>query len=220
MTCEHCLCAQREFNDVNAARESSSYLSHGPRKTTEILLDALRRQNLRDTSLLDIGGGIGAIAFELLQSGVRKATVVEASRASLEAAEALAERLAVADRFECHYGDFLDVYQGIEHADIVTLDRVVCCYPDGPGLIRQSAKHARRWYGLVAPRNTWYVRIGMWVINMVLRLRGSAFRTYLHEPRVIDRILQGEGFTLRTDETTTVWWLGLYGKGGFEEGAI
>ena len=45
--------------------------------------------------------------------------------------------------------------------DVVTLDRVICCYPDMPALVDASAAHARRLFGFVAPRERWLTRIGL-----------------------------------------------------------
>ena len=41
----------------------------------------------------------------------------------------------------------------IEAADVVTLDRVICCYPDMEALVGRSAERALRLYGLVHPRD-------------------------------------------------------------------
>ena len=35
--------------------------------------------------------------------------------------------------------------------DILTLDRVICCYPDMQKLVGLSAKRARKLYGLIYP---------------------------------------------------------------------
>ncbi len=40
----------------------------------------------------------------------------------------------------------------MDDADIVTLDRVGCCYLAVDELVTASAAHARRLYGLVLPR--------------------------------------------------------------------
>ena len=50
-------------------------------------------------------------------------------------------------------------------ATIVTLDRVICCYPDMERLVRTSAEKARRLYGAVYPRERWWARVGVALMN-------------------------------------------------------
>jgi hypothetical protein len=57
------------------------------------------------------------------------------------------------------HGDFIDLAEQVPEADAVTLDRVVCCYPDATTLVGASARKARRVYGLVYPRRRLGVRI-------------------------------------------------------------
>ena len=54
----------------------------------------------------------------------------------------------------------------IEPADIVTLDRVVCCYPDAEALVGGSAARVRTVYGLVLPRDRFMVRIAIRLENL------------------------------------------------------
>lgn len=219
VTCEHCLCAENEFDDRHAEHEVRDYLDRGPHRTTAILLDWLTKHDLAGSSLLDIGGGVGTIAIELLEVGVEWAILVEASNASLRAARSLAEREGVAGRVEARYGDFLDLEALLEPAEIVTLDRVICCYPYGSELVRHSARHATRWYGVVVPRRRWFIRIGIWLINAFLWIRGSAFRTYLHDPNMIDAILDSEGFALDFSYQGPFWRTALYRKASQPAGA-
>ncbi len=79
-------------------------------------------------------------------------------------------------------------------ADIVTLDRVICCYPDMEKLVELSAKRAIKIYGLVYPRDTWWVRAGLAIGNLYLRVRGSAYRTFSHPTKVVEAIVHSSGF--------------------------
>lgn len=104
-------------------------------------------------SLLDIGGGIGVIQHELRAAGVTGITGVDASRAYLAMAREEAERRGYAGDARYVYGDFVALADGIAPADIVTLDRVVCCYPDMAALMDSAAAKAGRFLGLVYPRD-------------------------------------------------------------------
>src|SRR5438128_6900634 len=80
-------CAAGEyFGKKLAERELRGYRQKGPDKETRLLLDRLLACRPLGDSLLDVGGGVGVLSFELLSSGIRRATIVDASLASLEAA--------------------------------------------------------------------------------------------------------------------------------------
>ena len=77
---------------------------------------------------------------------------MEASAAYLAAAREETARRGHTDRLKAHHGDFVALAPEIPSADIVTLDRVICCYRDMPALVAQSAARARKLYGVVYPR--------------------------------------------------------------------
>jgi magnesium-protoporphyrin O-methyltransferase len=79
-------------------------------------------------------------------------------------------------------GDFVDLAPRLPRADVVTLDRVVCCYPAYEPLLTAAMDHASHAVGLSYPRDRWYVRRGMAFENGLRRLRGGAFRTFVHSP--------------------------------------
>jgi hypothetical protein len=163
-------------------------------------------------TLLDIGGGIGAIQHKLLEAGAKAATNVEASTAYIEAAKEEAERQGQADRVTYHCGDFVDLAPGIAPADIVTLDRVICCYHDMQDLVGQSSARAQRFYGLVYPRDTWWMRVGITLLNLVLWVRRSPFRTFLHTTQAVEAVVRGNGLEQRFYEKTLVWQVVVYAR--------
>jgi magnesium-protoporphyrin O-methyltransferase len=181
------------FNAEDARRDVLAYRADGPEGSTRRLVDALRQQGVQGATLLDIGGGVGVVQLELLASGLASAVEVDASRPSLEAARAEARERGFGDRTAYHHGDFVAVADSVEPADIVTLDRVICCYPDFDALVRRSVEHARRLYGLVYPVDRWYLRTVFRLMNLVTRLSGSGYRAYVHPEAGVDRIVRGAG---------------------------
>lgn len=79
--------------------------------------------------MLDVGAGIGALSFELLAAGAERVTAVDAAPAYLAAVREEAGRRNVSDRLNLVLGDFVSVAGEVMPADVVTIDRVVCCYP-------------------------------------------------------------------------------------------
>ena len=92
-----------------------------------MLVESVKQKGVEGNSLLDVGGGIGAIQHELFKTGIARADIVEASTAYIDANKEEAERQGHADRIPYHHGDFVDIAPNLERADIVTLERVICC---------------------------------------------------------------------------------------------
>jgi magnesium-protoporphyrin O-methyltransferase len=97
-------------------------------------------------------------------------------------------------------------------ADVVTLDRVVCCYPAYRPLVEQAAEHSRRFAALVYPRDRWFVRLFLRLENLWLRLRGSEFRAFVHSPTAIDEVLRSSGFSAAGRDDTLAWEVRLYAR--------
>lgn len=211
MSCAHCRDAGDFFGSSTARRDLKRYRRKGPIETTRTLLDAILDRPLPGGfTVLDIGGGVGALQHELLQAGAARVTGVDASPAYVEAARGEAERQGFGDRLEQRVGDFVELAHEIGEADVVTLDRVVCCYPDMPALVGASADRARRLYGLVIPREAWWVRVGMAVVNAYQRLRRRAFRVYLHPTPAILAVLASRRFERIFWERTLLWQVMLF----------
>jgi magnesium-protoporphyrin O-methyltransferase len=163
-------------------------------------------------SVLDIGGGIGVIDHELLKAGASRAVLVEASPEYLEAARDEARQAGFADRIEIVAGDFVRHAADIDAADIVTLDRVVCCYPDAVALVSASAAKASRLYGLVLPRDRWYVRWAVRLDNVRYRLKRRAYRAHAHDNARVDGLTMASGLRPRAEAFTLFWRVVLYSR--------
>jgi magnesium-protoporphyrin O-methyltransferase len=169
------------------------------------MLDALHDSGLSNATVLDVGGGIGALCHELLRAGAASATHVEAASAYSRAAKAEATARGLDDRLDFVRGDFVEMADTIPQADIVTLDRVVCCYPDYQRLVSLSAGRCRRLYALSLPRERWYIKAVTALQNLLRALSGSRFRTFIHPERGVEAALAGEGLRLQVDGGTFVW---------------
>ncbi len=210
MSCGQCQGIETLFNEKQAAAALVRYRRKGPGRTTRMLIDALKAEGIQGMTLLDIGGGVGAIQHELLRAGLGGATSVEASPAFLLAARREARRQGSAGLTSFHQGDFVALAAAIPPSDIVTLDRVICCYPDMHLLVGSSAAHARRLYGLVYPRDLWWVRMGVALGNLFCRLRGNPFRGFVHPPAAIEAVLKQGGLKRRFHARTMVWHVAVY----------
>jgi SAM-dependent methyltransferase len=200
------------FDQKSADDDLDRYQHNGPDTTTAMLLGMIRERGVQGSSLLDIGGGIGVIDHELLRAGAGYAVLVDASPPALAAARAEARRRGVLDRLDFVDGDFVSRAATIDAADIVTLDRVVCCYPDVESLVRLSSARARGLYGLVLPRDRWVLRWGLRLLNVWFRLRGIGYRSFAHPNAHIDAIVAESGLRPTREEQTFVWRVVLYDR--------
>lgn len=152
-------------------------------------------------TLLDIGAGIGALAIAHLERGGRRATIVDLSRDSLAAARELAAAHGVDDRLEVRFDDAL--YADLETADVVTLDRVICCDPQGPALLARAAALSRRTLAFSYPSTRGWFRwlaIGRRLLNDAMRLFGMRYRFYLHDEGAVMEAATSRGHRPVHDE--------------------
>jgi tRNA1(Val) A37 N6-methylase TrmN6 len=199
--------ADRQFTETKAAKELEKYRNGRLGPTTRLLRDAVVRAGLNHGSLLDIGGGVGALAFELLDRGMTSAIVVDAAAAYVAAATEEATRCK--NRARIVQGDFVQVSDTLPLVDLVSLDRVVCCYPLYEPLLQQALGHAEHGIALSYPRDRWYVRAGMWFEN-AKRARKSGFRTFVHPAARMQEIIRRAGFTLASRRFTLAWTIEVY----------
>ena len=210
MPCNCCEITDNAFSDAEARSEMRNYRRRGPMKQTKLMLEAIRSLGLRNADLLDIGGGIGAIHHELLKDVAQDATHVDASSAYLREAKAETARRGHSERVHFIHADFTEVASELPKADIVTLDRVVCCYPDFQRLLTAAAEHSQRALALTYPRETWYLRIGLQIANFFQKLRNDPFRVFLHPISEMDLLLKQEGFERVSLRRLFVWEMALY----------
>jgi len=214
MPCNCCQMENDTFGEDSARADIRSYRKRGPARQTKLLLEAIRSLHLKNAALLDIGGGIGAIHHELLEDVATKATHVDASSAYLKEAREEAARREHSERVNFVHADFTDVAGELPKADIVTLDRVICCYPNFRGLLSAAAEHSSNTLALTYPREVWYLRVGFKIVNFFQSLGKDPFRIFLHPIHEIDLLLKREGFRRLSVRRLFVWEIALYQKEG------
>jgi SAM-dependent methyltransferase len=200
------------FDRRTAEQDRDRYRRNGADRTTRMLIDLIRPYRLEGSTILDIGGGIGVIGQELLRAGAGHAVMVDASAAYLDVARQEARQANLLDRIDFVEGDFVRRAAEIAAADIVTLDRVVCCYPDAEALVGLSSVRAHKVYGLVLPRDRWLVRAALRVLNLGFRIRRKAYRTYAHPNAFIDQVIAAAGLRPRAETRTFIWRVVVYDR--------
>lgn len=198
------------FDEREARHDLEGYRRSGPSAATRQLIEILADAGIHGAEVLDIGAGVGAIFNELLAAGAARAVDVDYSQAFIDAAREESARRGHADLVEFRFGDFVQLAPEIAVADVVTLDRVICCYPNVRALIGLSAARARKLYGVVAPIDRPWARAGARVLNTLMWLTRRHMRFYIHRRSVIDGVLAAAGFTLFARERAGFWEILAY----------
>jgi SAM-dependent methyltransferase len=182
-----------------------------PIGVTAPLVDALERAGLAERTVLDVGCGIGDLAIETLARGAVSATGYDLSAKAIEHGRELASRRGFAERVTFEVGDGSIVE--LPPADVVVLNRVVCCYPNADGLLDRTLHSAGSVFAFTAPvsgggigalNRAWN---GFWNGWYALRRKKfGGFRTFVHDLDAIDARVRGEGFSRVTHERRRVVW--------------
>jgi SAM-dependent methyltransferase len=204
--------AEQQFTSKKAASEIARYRKKGPGPTTRLLRDGLVSAGSTAGIVLDVGGGVGALSFELLDRGAERAVIVDASSAYLAVASEEASRRGRSGVTEIVPGDFVAISRQLPTADLVTLDRVVCCYPEYEPLLQEALQHAERRFAYSYPRDRWFVRISVWLENALRHWRRNPFRTFVHPPAAMQRIIGAAGFKLASRRCTMTWFADVFIK--------
>lgn len=206
-----CHAYEHAFDEQYAQGDLDDYRAKGPERSTRVLLDLIRAAtDVRGASVLDIGGGVGAVHHELLKAGAASAVDVDGSSAYIAASKREAERLNHADRIAHQRGDFVALADEVAAADIVALDRVICCYPDMPALAGAAASKARRVLGLVWPRDAWWMQIGLWGFNLFERFSKYPLLQSFHRVADVDRVIGEVGLRVHTAQNAGWWHVRVY----------
>ncbi len=195
------------FNEKHARSKGRAYARKGLTGHGQRIVDFVRGKAPPGYTLLEIGGGIGDIQLELLQGGAARTINVELATQWERVASELIHERGLDDRVERRLGDFVREADTIPTADVVVMNRVVCCYPDAEALVGAAADHARRFLVMTLPVDRWWTRWGLAAANVFLRVRGDTFRAYVHPTRAVLSAAQQRGMRPIEHRRGFIWQL-------------
>jgi SAM-dependent methyltransferase len=204
--------AERQFSQKRATKDLAQYRAKGPGPTTRLLLAGLATVGPLHGGLLDIGSGVGVLSFELLERGVTSAVGVDLSSAHIAIAAQEASRRGRSESTRFLQGDFLDIAATLPSADVVTLDRVVCCYPAYERFLQESLRHADRIFAFSYPLDRWYVRTWVGLENCGRAVTRNAFRSFVHPVSAMEDVIRRERFRLLDRRSTGTWRADVYAR--------
>lgn len=193
------------FNEKSAHAQAKRYRSRGLDSTSRRLVEVVEQRGLQGRTLLEVGGGVGAIQIELLKAGLARAVSIELTPTYEEAAGALLRETEFPDRVERKVMDFVEAGSEVTAADIVVMNRVVCCYPDMPRLVGGAADHTQKLLVMSFPRESWWTRIGLGLGNLALRIVRRQFRVFLHSPERILATAEQRGLRTTLNQPGLFW---------------
>ena len=210
--CGQCEGIEDIFDEETAKKDLKRYHKKGVDKSTQMLIDALSDNSLKGLSLIDIGGGIGAIQHKLFNHGIQKAVHVDGSTSYINTAKQEAERLEITDKIEYHHGNFVDIAPALAPADVVTLDRVLCCFDDMYGLVSSSSSLAKKYYALVYPQDSAIAKFVTSIGNLFLRITNNSFRTFIHPTEEVENIIFKNNFERVHFSRKGIWQVVVYAR--------
>lgn len=198
------------FSPRSARRTLNRYRTKG--------LDALERQMLATVAVggldgarvLEIGGGIGAFQVELLVAGAERGEVIELVSAYEPYALELARERGLEERTSFRIEDVLESQGAVEPAEVVVLNRVVCCSPDGIRLAAVAARRCTRTLALSFPRNRVWLKTGFGLLNGAMRITGRSFRVFLHPRASLVAAAEAEGLELTETGDSLAWEFAVF----------
>lgn len=171
---------RRLFNSKEARRRLRRYRRKGLDPLARSLVDYLSTRDIDGADVLEVGGGLGDLQLELFRSGAASSVNIELSGGYEETAAELLDSEGVGDRVERRLGDFVAVQDRVDPADIVVLNRVVCCYPRMPEMMEAAVAKTNRFLALSFPRERWFMEAAITFGNAWWALRSCDFRAYVH----------------------------------------
>jgi magnesium-protoporphyrin O-methyltransferase len=204
MTC-CCIDATGKFFDKHARRTEKYFRKKGLRPEQKFLAEGIRQNGLRDTTILEIGCGVGALHLSLLKEGAAKAIGFDISEEMIASARKLSAEMGFAGRTSYTHGDFVTMHEGAPEADVTILDKVICCYENVEELIAHSTAKTRRLYAVSYPRKSRVVRIASRFIIAMTKLFRQAFHPYYHEPDHAQQLVGDNGFEKIYEQHTLIW---------------
>lgn len=209
-------CCGTEWTDRFFSREARRYARRFKRKgldkSQKHIAAMVQAHGLVGKSVLEVGCGVGGLHLTLLQEGASTATGIDIAKEMIEKARQLSGDLGLSDRTTYHVGDFATLNGAVSPADVLIMDKVVCCYESPLLLINRASVLCRKFLAVSYPRDSIIARFvfkGAVLVGKILRWK---FRPYYHEPVFLERIIAGGGFRLVEQGRTVLWQINAYQK--------
>jgi len=209
---EHCCGADLFFNKKMALRELRTFRKKGATGATSKIIQQLENTDPAGKYLVDIGGGIGAIQWWFLGKGGAKSTDIDASSGYLKQAEDFAIEQGWQSQTDFLMGDCLELYPQIENPDYVTLDKVICCYPDYKDILEATCDKSNAYVSLSYPIDGRIAQLVRGILRLFLKIIRNPFSPYIHSVKDIRAVFETKGYQRLAHEVVFPWHVETYLK--------
>lgn len=188
------------------------FSKNGFEPSQQQLVQGIENAGYKDATLLEVGSGVGYLHQVLLEQGAKSAVGIDLAPDMLKEAQDWADEKGLSDRVKYIQGDFIELLDQVGAADVTILDKVVCCYPHAELLVNHSVNKTKHVYALTYPRKRWFIKVAIEIMAVFLKLSGSDFRAYVHNPEDIERWIIAAGFKKTEQQQTFIWLSQIYTK--------
>ncbi len=206
-----CACSGNEFGEAAARRSLRSYRRSGPPGTTAWLIDGLRAGGIdghdgprhRGRG----GGGPSRVAGERCERGNGRRRVAGLRRGRPSGVRAAGHGGSGQARGRRLRGPRPRRSSPPTSSSSTGSSAAI---PTWRRSCRLSVAHSRRRYGLVYPRDLWWIRAGSRIMNAFARLARQQVRAHVHSTAAVDAIVRAAGFAPLFRRTNTFWQVVVY----------
>ena len=209
---EHCCSANIFFDEKMAKKQYERYLKKGPPKVTARIIEQLSKYDIKGKSLIDVGGGIGALQWWFLEAKGAQTISIDASSGYLKQAEEHAGINGWESKTRFIFGDYAEAHKQLEAVDFVTLDKMICCYPDYKEIIEISCAKARSHITLSYPIDGPISKLFAWFEGLFTKLKGQNFRPFIHPVSEIRKTFEQQGYARTAHNLVFPWHVETYKK--------
>ncbi|MBI3195497.1 MAG: methyltransferase domain-containing protein [Ignavibacteriae bacterium] len=195
-------------------KQSDRYLKQfrkkGLAKEQRMLLEGISSLGLEGKSILEIGCGVGGLHLTMLKQDASFATGIDISEGMLNGAKRLCHELGLEQKATYLRGDFVQRNAMVPQADIVVLDKVVCCYENISDLLKKSTDKSKQVYAFTYPNPNIVVHISFKGLILLGTLFKWVFRPYWHDWEEIIREVEKQGFKQTYKNSTLMWQVRVF----------
>ncbi len=106
---------------------------------------------------------------------------------------------------EYQQGDFVALSDAVPAADIVMLDRVLCCYKDVDTLLARSLEKCGSVYAMSIPTSSFFSKIFFHIPIVIGKLLKWWFTPSWHDWGRIVEVIRRQGFQTVATASTVLW---------------
>lgn len=199
------------FDERYQLRAADRYLKYGLDSKSSALVAPVLPHLDGSQTILEVGCGAGMVHQDLLrQNKVGRAIGVDVSSAGIKVANRNASTFGLSDRIEYHAVDFAQNAELFASAELVVMDRVICCYPHLDLLLGQAAERASNYLAISFPVENFVSKFAIQAFTLALKLIGQTYHPYLHGHQKIQHTVEKAGLRLIHQDRRSIWTMMVF----------